>query len=352
MTEDAKWMARCLQLARCGAGSVSPNPMVGAVLVCDGKIIGEGYHRRYGQAHAEVNAIRSVGDESWLRRATLYVSLEPCSHYGKTPPCASLIIEKKIPRVVVACLDPFPEVAGRGVRMLEEAGVRVTVGVLEKEALELNERFVWFHRNRSPYIIAKWAQSADGFLDRIRRTPDEAPEVFSSSATRRLVHRLRTEVDAILVGARTAWLDNPSLTARYWAGRSPVRILLDPDLSVPPTIRLYDGSVPTYVFTRTPADSRKNVTFVPVPPGSDAVKTIREFLYARGLQTLLVEGGAQTLQSFLTAGVNEARVEVADTWLCGGVRAPRLSGAPAKIVSAAGSSIRIYKGFPVKTESC
>lgn len=349
MSADVKFMERCLQLARCGEGSVSPNPMVGAVVVCDGKIIGEGYHRVYGEAHAEVNAIRAVGDEALLCRSTLYVSLEPCSHYGKTPPCASLILEKKIPRVVVGCLDPFPEVAGRGIRMLKERGVQVKVGVLEKEALELNERFIWFHRTRSPYLIAKWAQSADGYMDRMRTSLDEAPVVFSTSVTRRWVHKLRTEVDAILVGPRTAWLDNPSLTARYWAGKNPVRVLLDPDLLVPPSSHLYDGAALTYVFTRKAPESHENVRFVPLSPDGNAVQEIKDFLYRERLQTLLVEGGGRILDAFFREGVNEARVEYTSAWLNDGVKAPRLLNRPVAEQAAGGSIVRIYKGFPLQT---
>lgn len=350
MSADKKFMERCLQLARCGEGNVSPNPMVGAVLVCDGKIIGEGYHRRYGEAHAEVNAVRSVKDESLLRRSTLYVSLEPCSHYGKTPPCAELIVGKQIPRVVIACLDPFPQVAGRGVKMLEAAGIEVTVGVMEKEALALNERFFWFHQHRSPYIIAKWAQSADGYMDRCRMDCTEPPCVFSSPSTLRRVHKLRAEADAILVGARTALLDNPSLTARYWEGKSPVRLLLDRELEVPRTTRLYDGTVPTYVFTEQEAAPAAGVQFVPLTPGGNAVQEIKEFLYKHTIQTLMVEGGAMTLRSFFLEGVNEARVEYGSQWLGGGVEAPKLLSPPVQTLTDGSSIIRFFKGYPLKMD--
>lgn len=345
-------MERCLQLARCGEGSVSPNPMVGAVVVCDGKIIGEGYHRICGEAHAEVNAVRSVKDESSLRRSTLYVNLEPCSHYGKTPPCAALILEKKIPRVVIGCLDPFPEVAGRGIRMLQEGGVQVTVGVLEKEALDLNERFIWFHRMCSPYVIAKWAQSADGYMDRMRTSPQEAPFVFSSPVTRRWVHKLRTEADAILVGPRTAWLDDPALTARYWSGKNPVRVLLDADLLVPRTSRLYDGAALTYVFTRKTPEPHKNVCFVPLSSGGEAVKEIKDFLYRTQLQTLIVEGGSRILHAFFRDGVNEARIEYTSAWLGDGVKAPVLLTRPVSEQGAGASVVRTYKGFPLRTAAC
>ena len=221
-----QYMRRCLQLAACGRGRVSPNPMVGAVIVCDGKIVGEGYHRQFGGPHAEVNAVASMRDPECLSRSTLYVSLEPCSHYGKTPPCSRLIIEKKIPRVVVGCLDPFPSVSGRGVAMLREAGVEVVTGVLEAECRALNAAFMTAHERQRPYVVLKWAQSRDGFIDR-RRRPEEAPCRFSDAQTSLFVHRLRAGCDAILVGARTAWLDNPTLTLRLWPGRrSPLRVVL------------------------------------------------------------------------------------------------------------------------------
>ena len=238
---ENKYMARCISLARNGIGNVAPNPMVGAVIVHQGKIIGEGYHRKYGEAHAEVNAIASVRDESLLKEATIYVSLEPCSHYGKTPPCAELIIKKQIPRVVIGCLDPFPEVSGRGVRMLCEAGVEVVTGVMEEEARELNRVFMTFQEKRRPYIYLKWAQSADGFMDRLRTNNSLPAVVLSSSETLRRVHHLRANVAAIMVGTQTALLDNPSLTVRHWAGKSPVRVVLDRTLRIPPHYHLLDG---------------------------------------------------------------------------------------------------------------
>lgn len=342
-------MERCIRLARCGEGNVSPNPMVGAVIVCDGRIIGEGYHWQYGGAHAEVNAVRAVADPALLSRSTLYVNLEPCSHYGKTPPCANLIIEKKIPRVVIGCLDPFPEVAGRGVRLLEEAGVEVTVGVAEEEALRLNERFIWFHRSRSPYVIAKWAQSADGYMDKYRDSVAEPPVMLSTAATRRMVHKLRTETDAILVGARTAVLDNPSLSARYWAGKSPVRLVIDPHLQVPRDAAVYNGSVPTVIFTRKEAAPCAGVEFVPLAPGTDTVRQIKDFLYNRNLQTLLVEGGAATLKRFFESGVNEVRTEYTSKWLQSGVKAPGVPAEPVGTYPFGGSVIRVFKGNPLIT---
>ena len=220
--EEEKYMQRCIELAGNGLCNVSPNPMVGAVIVCDERIIGEGYHIRCGEAHAEVNAIRSVKDESLLERSTIYVSLEPCSHYGKTPPCADLIIEKKIPRIVIGCQDPFSKVAGRGIQKLRDAGREVIVGVLEAECRQLIRKFITFHTFHRPYITLKWAESQDGFID-LNRTAGN-PVKLSTPLTSMIVHKKRSESDAIMVGTRTALLDNPSLTVRNWYGKNPIRI--------------------------------------------------------------------------------------------------------------------------------
>lgn len=245
--EEEKYMRRCIELAKNGLCNVSPNPMVGAVIVCNGRIIGEGYHIRCGEAHAEVNAIRSVKDESLLKRSTIYVSLEPCSHYGKTPPCADLIIEKQIPRIVIGCQDPFSEVAGRGIQKLRDAGREVTVGVLEEECKSLIRRFITFNMLHRPFITLKWAESADHFID-IERT-DGKPVVLSSPLTSMLVHKKRAEADAIMVGRRTALLDNPALTVRNWYGHNPIRVVLDRTLSLPNDLQIFDGNVPTLIFT-------------------------------------------------------------------------------------------------------
>lgn len=319
-------MARCISLARGGAGGVAPNPMVGAVVVHQGEIIGEGYHRKYGEAHAEVNAIASVRDESLLKEATMYVSLEPCSHYGKTPPCAELIIKKQIPRVVIGCLDPFPEVSGRGVRMLREAGVEVVTGVMEKEAWELNRVFMTFQEKRRPYIYLKWAQSADGFMDRLRTDNSSPAVVLSSPETMRRVHRLRADVAAIMVGTQTALLDNPSLTVRHWAGKSPVRVVLDRTLRIPSHYHLFDGTVKTLVFT-TVADaiSRENVEYVTIDFSQQVLPQVMHELYIRKLNSLMVEGGATLLGHFLKEGLwDQMLVETAPVSLESGVKAPDL----------------------------
>ena len=352
MTTDEKYMRRCLQLARNGCYGAAPNPMVGAVLVCDGKVVGEGYHARCGEAHAEVNAIRSVGDESLLRRCTLYVSLEPCAHYGKTPPCADLIVAKGIPRVVVGCGDPFARVAGRGIRKLREAGIEVTVGVLEAECVALNRRFMTFQADHRPYVTLKWAESADGFMDSARKAPEEPPYVFSTPFTQMLVHRLRARHQAIMVGTGTALADNPALTNRLWAGPSPLRVVADPHGRLPRTLRLFDGSRPTLAFIGREAD--------PVPyeglPGVTVVRVdfscgggleeILARLHALSVQSLLVEGGRRLLESFMAGGwFDEVIVEQSPVCLRGGVRAPGKPGGRQTVESADGHTVcHIFPG--------
>ena len=330
MTTDEKYMFRCLQLARNGFYGAAPNPMVGAVIVCDGRIIGEGYHIRCGGPHAEVNAIRSVKDAGLLRRSTIYVSLEPCSHYGKTPPCADLIVGKGFPRVVVGCLDPFAKVAGRGIRKLRDAGIEVTVGVLEDKCLELNRRFMTFQTCRRPYVSLKWAESADGFIDRLRADGcGERPYRFSSDYTQMLTHRYRAAHQAVLVGTGTALADDPALTNRLWPGPSPLRLVLDRRGRLPHDLKLFDGSAPTrvYVDSKTAAPDyagRPGVTCVPVDfDGGMVLKEVMNDLYALSVQTLLVEGGKQLLDSFISDGLwDEIRIEQTDVFLNEGVPAP------------------------------
>ncbi|WP_300727293.1 bifunctional diaminohydroxyphosphoribosylaminopyrimidine deaminase/5-amino-6-(5-phosphoribosylamino)uracil reductase RibD [uncultured Bacteroides sp.] len=323
MTTDEKYIRRCIQLARNGLCTAAPNPMVGAVIVHDGKIIGEGYHIRCGEGHAEVNAIASVKDESLLKESTIYVSLEPCSHYGKTPPCADLIIKKRIPRVVVGCIDPFSLVSGRGIRKLRDAGIDVTVGVQEKECLQLIERFVTFNTQKRPYITLKWAQSADGFIDINRK--EGHPVVLSTPITSLYVHKQRAEHKAILVGRRTALLDNPSLTTRNWYGQNPVRLVIDRKLTLPKTLHIFDGSVPTWIFTETEHPSDENVNYYQLDFSQDILPQIARFLYEQKLQSLLIEGGSRLLQSCIDSGFwDEIYIEHASVSLNEGVKAPQV----------------------------
>lgn len=322
--EEEKYMRRCIELARNGLCNASPNPMVGAVIVCDGRIIGEGYHIRCGKAHAEVNAIHSVKDESLLKRSTIYVSLEPCSHYGKTPPCADLIIEKQIPRIVIGCQDPFSKVAGRGIQKLRDAGREVTVGILEEECKNLIRRFITFNTLHRPFITLKWAESADHFID-IKRTEGK-PVILSSPLSSMLVHKKRAETDAIMIGRRTALLDNPSLTVRNWYGRNPIRVVLDRTLSLPKGLKIFDGEIPTLIFTEKEQQEEKNVTYITINFSHNPLIQIMEELYQRKIQSLLVEGGSQLLQSFIDNGLwDEAYIEKCPSRLYSGVKAPEIS---------------------------
>ena len=323
MKEDEIYMRRCIQLARNGQNNASPNPMVGAVVVCDGLIVGEGYHIRCGEAHAEVNAIGAVKNESLLKRATIYVSLEPCSHYGKTPPCADLIIEKQIPRIVVGCQDPFVQVAGRGIQKLREAGREVVAGVLEEECRKLIGHFITAHTLGRPYIILKWAESADGFID-INRTNGTAA-LLSTSHTAMLVHKKRAEADAILVGTRTAMLDNPSLNVRHWYGNNPLRIVPDKHLTLKPSLHLFDGTIPTLVYTFKESSGSEQVEYVTLNPKQDLLPQVMADLHQRRIQTLLVEGGSQLLQSFIDNNLwDEIFVEKSQTQLMAGVKSPEI----------------------------
>ncbi len=344
MLVEEKYMWRSLQLALNGKGAVSPNPMVGAVIVCDGKIIGEGFHRRYGCPHAEVNAINSVKDKSLLTRATMYVSLEPCSHYGKTPPCSDLIIEKGIPNVVIACLDPYPSVAGRGAKRLRDAGVNVASGILEKEALELNKEFIAVQQCGMPYVYLKWAQSQDGFIDKKRESvEDGAPAILSNSFTQMFVHKKRSEVDAIMVGTNTAVLDNPRLNSRLWHGKNPCRILLDKDLRLSTQSNLLNGEIPTIIFTEKESGiDKKNVRYISISFDENLIKNILFRLKGEGINSLMVEGGRMLLQSFIDSCLwDEALIEIAKRNLLDGVPAPMIKGRQVD-VKKWGSSQQIY----------
>ncbi|SFK85798.1 diaminohydroxyphosphoribosylaminopyrimidine deaminase [Porphyromonadaceae bacterium KH3CP3RA] len=325
------FMERCLQLARKGEGSTKPNPLVGAVVVHNGRIIGEGFHRQYGEAHAEVNAIASVRDSSLLSESTLYVSLEPCAHHGKTPPCAELIITRKIPRVVVATDDPNPKVSGKGIAMMRENGIEVVVGMLEKEARELNRIFFVNQLYNRPYIILKWAQSSDGFMDYLRTPGDgNTPVIISNTMTHTIVHRFRTQVQGIMVGTNTALLDNPQLTARKWFGNDPMRVVIDRQNKIPADASLFDGTVPTIVFTASaPPHTAKNsyVKYIEIDFLGDICKQISDRLYEEKIYSLLIEGGAQLLASFIEKNMwDEAYVEIAEKALHSGVKAPIIKG--------------------------
>ncbi|MFI3296621.1 MAG: bifunctional diaminohydroxyphosphoribosylaminopyrimidine deaminase/5-amino-6-(5-phosphoribosylamino)uracil reductase RibD [bacterium] len=328
---DIIYMQRCLQLAQQAEGKTTPNPMVGAVIVCDDKIIGEGYHHRAGEPHAEPNAIASVQDKELLKNSTMYVSLEPCSHYGKTPPCADLIVSMGIKRVVVATLDPNPRVAGRGVEIMQRAGIEVEVGVLENEARYLNRRFMTFQEKKRPYIILKWAETADGYIDKLRQEKGNGPVKISNSITKTLNHQVRTQEDAIMVATRTALLDDPHLTVTKWSGKNPVRVLLDRRGVVPADARIFDAAAKTLVFTsqevvdnRTCAD---NIELIALDFSKSLPEQVLHQLYLREIQSVIVEGGTQWLQTFIDETLwDEARIEKSMDKLDSGVASPNVSG--------------------------
>jgi diaminohydroxyphosphoribosylaminopyrimidine deaminase/5-amino-6-(5-phosphoribosylamino)uracil reductase len=303
-------MHRCLELAKLGAGSVAPNPMVGAVLVNDDRIIGEGYHQVYGGPHAEPNCLASVPEEDsgLITQSVMYVSLEPCAHFGKTPPCADLIIKHRIPKVVVGCRDPFKEVSGKGIEKLRSGGVEVQQGVLENRCREVNKRFLSFHTEHRPYIILKWAQTANGFI-----APPNSPRGgtlrISNEFTNRLVHKWRSEEAAILVGTNTALIDDPRLTTRLWRGNNPTRLVIDMDLKIPATSKIFNSEAKTVVFNKVRHEEKENVFFYQVTDDVSIVHQVSNALYQLKILSALVEGGAMLLQSFIDEGMwNEARV--------------------------------------------
>ncbi|WP_232516151.1 bifunctional diaminohydroxyphosphoribosylaminopyrimidine deaminase/5-amino-6-(5-phosphoribosylamino)uracil reductase RibD [Chitinophaga caeni] len=337
------FMKRCIELARMGEGRVMPNPMVGAVLVHEGRIIGEGYHEWYGHAHAEVNCVKNVAsvDRVLIPLATMYVSLEPCAHHGKTPPCADLIVNEKIPEVVIGCIDTFSEVSGHGIKKMKAAGIQVITGVLEQECRDLNRRFFTFHERSRPYIILKWAQTADGYIG----TLDRKAMKVSNSFTDRWVHRWRSQEAAILVGPKTAIEDNPSLNTRLWPGASPIRIILDPFLGVPTTHNVFNNAVKTIVVTEK-MGQEKGVEYWPIPFDEALLPKLMEMLHGRNLQSILVEGGAKTLQQFIDRGLwDEARVIISKNAAGSGWRAPVLTGEPVlqEQVSLDADNIYIYR---------
>lgn len=322
---EEQYMQRCLQLAVLGAGNVAPNPMVGAVLVHDSRIIGEGYHQQFGGPHAEVNCMESVAgqDKQFIAHSSLYVSLEPCAHFGKTPPCTDLIIKNKIPRVIIGCSDSFEQVAGNGIKKLQAAGIETQVGVLENECRQLNSRFFTFHEKKRPYIILKWAQSSNGMIASAR----EGRTIISNEFTNRMVHKWRTEEASILVGTHTARQDDPALTARLWPGNNPLRLVVDADLKLPLHLKLFDGTVKTVVFNFIKHESADNPIYHRLNREENMVEQIVSALYTMNIQSILVEGGAKLLQSFINPGLwDEARIiENGDMMIGEGVHAPVLN---------------------------
>jgi riboflavin biosynthesis protein RibD len=323
MIIDEKYMHRCLFLARKAMGYTYPNPLVGSVIVHQGKIIGEGWHTKAGEPHAEVNAITSVRDKSLLKESTLYVNLEPCVHFGKTPPCADLIIEKGIPRIVIGCTDIYSKVAGKGIQRLQQAGREVVLGVLEQESQALNIRFFTFHSQKRPYIILKWAQTRDGFIAPQQRK-NKAPVWITNDFSQQLTHLWRAQEGAILVGKSTVVQDNPSLTTRYWVGNTPLRIVIDASHSLPDSLAVFQ-KMPTVVFTSKEMTDTFNVSFVPFNPSLSMPKQVCNYLYEKNVQSLIVEGGTQVLQQFINERLwDEARIFIGNKRFSEGVKAPLL----------------------------
>lgn len=323
-----KYIRRCIDLALNGQGKTKTNPMVGCVIVHNHKVIGEGFHEYYGGPHAEVNAINSVKDQTLLAQSTLYVSLEPCAHMGKTPPCSDLIVSKKIPKVVIGSRDPFSLVAGKGIEKLLKANIEVVEGVLENECMSINNRFFTSHSKKRPYVILKWAESADGFLDieRNEQTP-VGPNWISNPISRMLVHKWRSEENAILVGTNTVEIDNPSLTTRLWPGASPIRVVIDRQNRLTRDRSVFSDEAPTIVFTENPTPSENNIEQIKIDFSHSIIESILTKLWERNIQSVIIEGGKKVLQSFIDSGLwDEARVFQGSKVFNRGLKAPTING--------------------------
>lgn len=338
-------MKSCLELAVLGAGSVSPNPMVGCVIVHDEIIIGKGFHEKYGQAHAEVNAINSVKNSDLLKESTLYVTLEPCAHYGLTPPCSNLIIEKQISRVIIGTIDPFAKVAGRGIEKMIKAGIDVQVGILESDCRELNKRFFTFHEKKRPYIFLKWAQTKDGFIDTTRTEQNfgEPTWITGKEALVR-VHKMRAVEDAIMVGTNTAQKDNPSLTVRHCEGKNPVRLVLDQNLRLDKTLNIFDNSVKTLVFNSEKNEEVKNTVFIKINFNKNIVPQVLKELHSLNLQSVIIEGGKQLLETFIKHRIwDEAWIFEGQKCFRNGIKAPKLQAKLIKEQMFGDDKLSVYK---------
>lgn len=339
---DKKYMQRCIDLARIGGVSVAPNPLVGAVIVLNDKIIGEGYHQHFGEAHAEVNAIDSVLDQSQLSQATIYVSLEPCAHHGKTPPCADLLVKHHFRRVVIGCRDSYQEVSGKGIEKLKKAGIQVTVGVLEQACIDLNNRFFTFHSKKRPYVILKWAQSKDGFIDQKLPDSERSVQWISSPETQALVHHWRSEEQSILVGRKTIENDNPSLTVREVTGHNPIRVIIDSQLKTSKDSTIFRDENQTLIINRIKSGKEENVTYLQVNEVN--TQSILEVLWQQNITSVFIEGGSKTIQHFILDQLwDEARVIVGNQFFVSGTKAPSISKTPNRVLSFSSDSIYIYK---------
>lgn len=327
MNRDEYYMKRCLDLAKLGGPYVRSNPMVGSVIVFNNEIIGEGFHQLFGGPHAEVNAINAVKNEEWLKKSVLYVNLEPCSHFGKTPPCSDLIIEKGIPEVVIGIVDPSTKVSGKGVENLRNAGVKVKTNVLEEECRWLNRAFITYHTKKRPYVVLKWAQTRDGFIDKIRSKNDPiGPNWITNNSCRVLVHQWRTIFQTIMVGTNTILKDDPQLDARLWPGESPVRIAPDRNNRLNnKMLNIFNQEKETLVFSNRPGKKLKNLEYINISDNENGVDGIIEGIYNKGYTTLFVEGGQELISAFIREGYwDEARVFTGNLIFGEGIRAPLL----------------------------
>ncbi|SHG24702.1 diaminohydroxyphosphoribosylaminopyrimidine deaminase [Flagellimonas flava] len=340
-------MRRCIELGKKGLGSATPNPMVGCVVVCGDRIIGEGFTSPYGGPHAEVNAIRSVKDEQLLKKSSLYVTLEPCSHFGKTPPCSDLIIASGIPKIFIGLQDPHDKVAGNGIQKLKDAGCEVTVGILDKECRDHHKRFLTYQEQKRPYIILKWAETQDGFIAPTieKRKGNPQPFWITNGYSKQLVHKWRSEEQGILVGTQTVMDDNPKLTVRNWEGKSPVRVVLDRDLKTPQEFHVLDGDEQTIVLTAV-AETKKyrdGIAYEIIDFGQPLAAQISAVLYRHQITSVIIEGGAQTLQTFIYENLwDEARVFKGTIIFGDGILAPEISESPTKTESILADTLSLY----------
>jgi len=336
-------MQRCIDISKNGLRNAMPNPSVGAVIVHNGKIIGEGYTSPYGGNHAEVNAIKSVNDKSLLHQSTIYVSLEPCSHIGKTPPCVELIAKHKLKTVVIGCIDPNSLVSGHGIQKLEDIGCEVITGVLEKECKESNKRFFTFQEKKRPYVILKWAQSADTFIDKTRISSEIPSTKITSQTANTLVHKWRSEEMAIMVGTNTVVLDNPTLTVRYLNGKNPIRVVIDREYKLPKSSNIFCSSSPTICYTSSNSQKENNIEWVRIN-FKNTLEEILKDLHQRNILSLFVEGGRQVLQSFIDSDLwDESRVFTSDLEIRSGVKAPEINKTPITIQQIGVDKLALYR---------
>ncbi len=338
MQEDEFYIRRCIELAGKALGRTYPNPLVGSVIVHHGKIIGEGYHHKAGEPHAEINAISSVTDKSLIPEATIYVSLEPCAHFGKTPPCALKIKELGFKKVVIGAMDSHDKVNGKGKKMIQDAGIEAISGILEKECIQLNKRFFTYHEKKRPYIILKWAESGDVFLDK-----DFKPCPISNALVNQFVHQLRADEHAILVGTQTALNDNPSLTVRNWEGINPIRVLIDFDLKVPKDFKLYNGEAKTIVFNSIKEGTENHIQFVKIEK-ENFLSDLMNALYKEQIQSIIIEGGRFTLQQFIDAGLWDEALVIKNEYLMleNGTKAPELNLTADEIMDFRDNTVEKY----------